>query len=59
MEKKKKKNLDFDHHIYHKACFSDLAITQQTDLQGDQIGIRVIPTTSRGGLIQSHACGLN
>lgn len=44
--------------MYHKACFSNLAITQQADLQGDQIGIRVIPTTSRWWLIiqRSHGC---
>lgn len=39
---------------HHKACFSNLAITQQTDLQGHQIWIRLIPTTRHGGFIESQ-----
>lgn len=39
---------------HHKACFSNLAITQQTDLQGHQIWIRLIPTRRHGGFIQSQ-----
>lgn len=31
---------------YQKACFSDLAIPQQTNLQGDEVGVYAFPTTA-------------